>query len=127
MQLFGVTDCQTGRGRRVCWKEAMSSARLRESWNPIVARTKDIRAFGVAKPVAIIPNGIDLPEQQGKRVGMIAADRIILSLGRIHPKKGLDLVRAWAKEGRLSRVAVEDRGAIRDWTRRRVAGFGRQA
>jgi glycosyltransferase involved in cell wall biosynthesis len=47
--------------------------------------------------VAIVPNGIDLPDlatvprQRG-------SDRIVLSLGRIHPKKGLDrLVRAWAK------------------------------
>jgi glycosyltransferase involved in cell wall biosynthesis len=59
---------------------------------------EDIRAFGVAKPVALIPNGIDLFEQQRKRVGTIEADRVMLSLGRIHPKKGLDrLVRAWAK------------------------------
>ena len=62
-----------------------------------VQEYNELRAFGLRNPVAIIPNGIDIPElapppsQQRKT-------RIALSLGRIHPKKGLDrLVRAWAK------------------------------
>jgi glycosyltransferase involved in cell wall biosynthesis len=58
---------------------------------------EDIRAYGLTQPVAIIPNGVDLPQPQGKATtGM--TDRVVLSLGRIHPKKGLDrLVRAWAQ------------------------------
>ena len=49
-------------------------------------------------PVAIVPNGIDLPEPRALSNSGLAAGRIVLSLGRIHPKKGLDrLVRAWAK------------------------------
>src|SRR5262249_22209246 len=57
----------------------------------------EIRDFGLNNPVAIVPNGIDLPEL-GVRSVSASADRVILSLGRIHPKKGLDrLVRAWAR------------------------------
>ena len=58
---------------------------------------QEIRAFGLANPVAIIPNGIDLPEPAAAHSASASADRVVLSLGRIHPKKGLDrLVRGWA-------------------------------
>jgi glycosyltransferase involved in cell wall biosynthesis len=70
----------------------------------------DIRAAGLSNPVAVIPNGIDLaaPGPAIDRRG----PRTVLSLGRIHPKKGLDvLVRAWA--------AVEARNA--EW-RLRIVG-----
>jgi len=54
---------------------------------------QEIRAFGLRQPVAIIPNGIDIPTPREKS----ANQRTVLSLGRIHPKKGLDiLLRAWA-------------------------------
>ena len=56
----------------------------------------EIREVGLKNPVAIIPNGIDIPHltQSRRETG---DQKIILSLGRIHPKKGLDrLVRAWA-------------------------------
>jgi glycosyltransferase involved in cell wall biosynthesis len=59
---------------------------------------RDIREFGLTNPIAIIPNGIDLPEPR-ERVPVTdnGGERVVLSLGRIHPKKGLDrLVRAWA-------------------------------
>lgn len=57
------------------------------------AEVADIRAFGLRHPVAVIPNGIDLPEPAE------ASPRKpeILYLGRVHPKKGIDvLIRAWA-------------------------------
>jgi glycosyltransferase involved in cell wall biosynthesis len=57
----------------------------------------EIREFGLKNPVAIIPNGIDLPEFDSHSTAATDFGRIVLSLGRIHPKKGLDrLVRAWA-------------------------------
>ena len=57
----------------------------------------EIRNFGLKNPIAIIPNGIDLPELDSHSTAANDFGRIVLSLGRIHPKKGLDrLVRAWA-------------------------------
>ena len=57
---------------------------------------REIRAFGLVNPVAIIPNGIDLPAPPVSRARP-GGGRTVLSLGRIHPKKGLDqLLYAWA-------------------------------
>lgn len=54
----------------------------------------DIRAFGFGNPIAIIPNGIDIPELH---TASSDGRRTVLSFGRVHPIKGLDnLVRAWA-------------------------------
>jgi glycosyltransferase involved in cell wall biosynthesis len=62
---------------------------------------EEIRAAGLTQPVAVIPNGIDLPTHEDQR-GMKNSQRTVLSLGRLHPKKGLDrLIAAWAQiEGR---------------------------
>jgi poly(glycerol-phosphate) alpha-glucosyltransferase len=64
-----------------------------------------MRAYGLKNPIAIIPNGIDLPslvESSELRVEGSIFDRfdqgrkVLLHLGRIHPKKGLvNLLRAW--------------------------------
>ena len=54
----------------------------------------DIRSFGLSQPVAVIPNGIDLPDAAA--CGPVGKGRSVLSLGRIHPKKGLkNLIQAW--------------------------------
>lgn len=56
---------------------------------------ESIRALGLAGPVAVIPNGVDLVSAPKRRAGSV---RKILFLSRIHPQKGLDdLVRAWAR------------------------------
>jgi len=61
----------------------------------------EIRAFGLRQPVAVIPNGIDIPIEESSYSDVTSASSCrpyILSLGRIHPKKGLDrLVTAWSR------------------------------
>lgn len=58
----------------------------------------EIRAAGLENPVAIIPNGVDLPNLTNAPRRPQERNRVVLSLGRIHPKKGLDqLIRAWAQ------------------------------
>jgi glycosyltransferase involved in cell wall biosynthesis len=63
---------------------------------------KSIRAYGLKNPVCIIPNGVDLPEDR-VRLAPPWADvveggrKVMLFLGRIHPKKGLpNLIEAWS-------------------------------
>jgi len=56
---------------------------------------EDIRKFGLKGPVAVVPNGIDIPQALPKRSSNDHS-RTVLYLGRLHPKKGLDqLVDAW--------------------------------
>lgn len=57
----------------------------------------EIRAFGETAPVALVPNGIDVPDTP-LPVPKRSPDRIktILHLGRLHPKKGVErLLKAW--------------------------------
>jgi glycosyltransferase involved in cell wall biosynthesis len=59
---------------------------------------QEIRSFGLTNPVSVIPNGIDLPQAVAEPNRRGQTHRVVLSLGRIHPKKGLDrLVRAWSE------------------------------
>ena len=59
------------------------------------------RAYGLKNPIAIIPNGIDLPdisESKDESRGTRAGQKKLLFLGRIHPKKGLvNAIRAFKK------------------------------
>lgn len=64
---------------------------------------EDIRNFGLKQPVAIIPNGLDLPE-----IGKVTKKKTITFLGRIHKVKGVDiLIEAWRK--------IECGGKFNDW------------
>jgi poly(glycerol-phosphate) alpha-glucosyltransferase len=62
---------------------------------------QSIRAYGMRNPICVIPNGIDLPDlsETSTLRGQAFAEgrRILLYLGRLHPKKNLvALVKAWA-------------------------------
>jgi poly(glycerol-phosphate) alpha-glucosyltransferase len=83
------------------------------------SEARSIRAFGLKNPIAIIPNGIDLAAGEmiadGQAPGLDKnkksvfrnppwagrvepGKKVLLYLGRIHPKKGLDnLIRAWSE------------------------------
>jgi glycosyltransferase involved in cell wall biosynthesis len=58
-----------------------------------------IREYGLNNPIALIPNGIDLPDlppAEKKSAGIQNRPKRLLFLGRIHPKKGIaELIRAW--------------------------------
>lgn len=62
---------------------------------------EDIRRLGFKQPVAILPNGIDVPDFEPKKPKSF---RQLLFLGRIHPIKGIEiLLRAWgAVQGRFA-------------------------
>ena len=69
------------------------------------AEAEDYRRFGSHRPIAIIPNGIELPASVDgslfvERFPELQDKRIILFLGRLHFKKGLDiLIKAWGEIG----------------------------
>lgn len=57
---------------------------------------EDIRNRGFTQPVAIIPNGVDVPDSEIKANVTEDGPRKLLFLSRIHPKKGIEnLLRAW--------------------------------
>jgi glycosyltransferase involved in cell wall biosynthesis len=79
-----------------------------------------IRNYGCKNPICIIPNGIDLPKGPFSsppwRSYLDPDAKILLYLGRLHPKKGLrNLLQAWA---RVQDARNSDRGwkGARQWT-----------
>ena len=66
------------------------------------AEAGSMRALGLRNPIGIIPSGQDLPPEpavhrRSKGSGLAPGRKVLLFLGRLHPKKGLPaLLRAWA-------------------------------
>ena len=80
------------------------------------SEAREIRSHGFRQPIAVIPNGVDVPDRV---VGVDKSPRTVLCLGRIHPKKAIDvLLRAWKSvearwpELRLRIVGPDDGGHI---------------
>lgn len=87
------------RRKQLVWammqKQAAASAAMLHATSE--EECEEIRAMGLVNPVAVIPNGIDVPPLSQSAAGAV---RTVLSLGRVHPKKGLDrLIRAWSQLG----------------------------
>lgn len=80
-----------------------------------------IRAYGLKNPVCVIPNGVDLPTASSgvppPWAGEVPAGaKVLLYLGRIHPKKGLPaLLAAWAATGRRGALADDWFLVIAGW------------
>jgi len=77
---------------------------------------QSIRAYGMRNPICVIPNGVDLPTrfqdsgfgvQDSELMRFAGGRKVLLYLGRLHPKKNLaNLIRAWKQalnSGRSSR------------------------
>lgn len=77
------------------------------------AEAEAIRAYGLQNPIAVIPNGVGVPPDEPARdapwAGRVPEDaRVLLFLGRFHPKKGLsELIRALGM--------IMDEGPSRYW------------
>ena len=65
------------------------------------AEAAAIRAFGLKNPICIIPNGVEVRASSANRTSPWTAHitserKVLLYLGRLHPKKGLSiLLRGW--------------------------------
>ena len=78
-----------GQGR-VLRESACLHATAKHEW-------QDIRKFGLKAPVAIIPNGVDIPADPARPRDSHESRRVLF-LSRIHPTKGVAvLLRVWRK------------------------------
>lgn len=82
---------------------------------------QSMRAYGLKSPVAVIPNGVDLPDLNasiGSSIWPEEERKALLFIGRIHPKKGLPLLLgAWAAlKNENPRYADEWFLAIAGWS-----------
>jgi glycosyltransferase involved in cell wall biosynthesis len=105
--------------KRVMWfaaqRAALASSTCLHATS--LAEAGEIRAAGLKNPIAIIPNGVDLPKLKQRMPS--PNHRTILHLGRMHPKKGLEsLLHAWsqvevrATDWRLRIVGPDDNGYV---------------
>jgi len=76
-----------------------------------LAEAQSIRAYGLQNPICIVPNGIDIPPASVEGCPNSSSSlfpvgcKVLLYLGRLHPKKGLShLLTAWSRvsKGRSS-------------------------
>jgi poly(glycerol-phosphate) alpha-glucosyltransferase len=92
--------------KRIVWRlwegQALRQARCFHALVP--AELEAIRSLGFSQPVALIPNGVTLPDTTAPQHQppwaevVPAGERVLLFLGRFHAKKGLDpLLQAWRR------------------------------
>lgn len=77
-----------------------------------------IRALGLRNPICLIPFGINIPNTTVCATRAPQSSKVLLYLGRLHPKKGLhNLIRAWELVRNRKQAGDED------WILR-IAGWG---
>jgi poly(glycerol-phosphate) alpha-glucosyltransferase len=82
-----------------------------------IAEAEAIAALGLKVPIAIIPNGVTLPDAADLQAPAGANRKTLLFLGRIHPKKGIaELIKAWA-------IAVKQLPVLNDDWQLEIAGW----
>ncbi len=76
------------------------------------AEAEQYRHFGAHGPIAVVPNAVDIPAERSpepfwEAFPHVRGRRVVLFLGRLHPKKGLDLLAdAWLRVARDHPEAV---------------------
>ena len=83
-----------------------------------ISEYKSIRAYGLKNPVAIIPNGINLPKNPEYDRGK--EKKVLLFVGRINPKKGISEL----LDG-LKIVKDQNSELLKNWVVR-IAGWNQQ-
>lgn len=77
------------------------------------SEARAIRAYGLSNPICVVPSGVDLPKETVPARPAWAGEaeqerKVLLFLGRLHPKKGLaNLLAAWRD--------VQSTAVARDW------------
>ena len=115
--------------KRLAWslyqRRDLATARVLHATAPHEAES--LRRLGLRQPIAVIPNGVDLPSYPS-RPQVPASPRVVLFLGRIHPVKGLvELVDAWRiarPAGWTMIIAGPDEGGHRAVVEERIRGAG---
>lgn len=77
-----------------------------------------VQRLGLPVPAFVVPNGVEIPSAIAERSFASSQHKTLLYLGRIHPKKGLDLVLR-----SLATLAAGDK-RLRDEWRLKVCGSG---
>lgn len=76
------------------------------------SEAESIRAFGLPNPICVIPNGIDLPDRLVSLPAPWSSDlgsrKVLLYLGRLHPKKNLPALLAGWKAVQASSPQTRD-------------------
>ena len=106
----GVPLMATPRGMVTDWSLSHQAWKKRAAWHlyqkPIFRQASlfhatapdeadDLRALGMTQPIAVVPNGVEMPDARPE--GEAIDGKRVLFLSRIHPKKGLPmLLDAWA-------------------------------